>query len=82
MSFLEKVWAKVARKAVYALATIIFAGIKVKWPEAPLPEVDLVVDLGFALLATHTLTDVVAILKAAVVEYLHGRKAPELGPGS
>lgn len=63
-----------SRKAIYALVALILSAAGAAFPDAPLPSTELVTDVAMALLATHTLTDVAAILKEAVLEYLKQKK--------
>jgi hypothetical protein len=46
------------RKALYAAVTVIMESIRATWPDVPLPPIEVVVGLGGALIAGHTVTDV------------------------
>jgi hypothetical protein len=66
-----------SRKVVYVVVGLAIAALESAFPSAPLPSVDLVTDLVLGLLATHTLTDVVALVTTVVGEgFRDGAKKP------
>lgn len=66
-----KLWA--GKKVILAAVGVGLATLKAKYPSWPLPSEDFLRDLLLALLSAHTLTDVVAIFKAAGKEVLAGK---------
>ena len=63
-------WAFMGKKLIVIAVGLVLGSIKAKFPEAPLPNQDLLVELVMAFLGCHTLTDVVAILKGASAQKL------------
>jgi hypothetical protein len=63
-----------SRKVDFAIVGLVLGTLAHAFPAWPLPPVDLVVDLVLGLIATHTLTDVVALVSVAVKEYLLTRQ--------
>jgi hypothetical protein len=66
------------KKIMYAALTFVVEAIlgyaRARWPDVTLPSSDQILALGAGLIACHTLTDVVAIIKDAVVAYLQTPK--------
>lgn len=69
-ALLKVVAEKLGKKVMMVIVGAVFATIKTRYPEAPLPSVDLVVDGVAALLLTHTITDVAHIVSTFVGEWL------------
>ena len=72
----SRIWAAVSRKALYVVVGAALEAARFKWPGLPLPSTDFVIDAVLALLAAHTVTDVVALIGATVQGYAlqkHGR---------
>ena len=61
------------KKVMYAVLTFavetILGYVRTRFPDVTLPSTEQVLALGAGLIACHTLTDVVAIVKDAIVAY-------------
>ena len=64
----------ISRKLLYVIVGGALTVIKSKWPEAPLPSVDFIVEALIALIAAHTLTDAIATGATIVGEYRNNIK--------
>lgn len=62
-----------SRKLIYAVVGLVLAGLRVQFPELPLPSVELITDAVLALIATHTATDIVHIVSTSAVEWARER---------
>jgi hypothetical protein len=66
------------KKLTYALLTLaieaVLGFLRSRFPDITLPSTDQILALGAGLIACHTLTDVTAIIKDAVLAYLQTPK--------
>lgn len=79
MEWFKRVWSKLSRKVLYVVAAFVLEGVRVRFPDAPLPPADLVVDLVLALMLTHGATDVAHLVGVAVGEWAKGRDGGKAG---
>lgn len=74
MEKLKSIWADIkkslGKKVLIGLVGYVVVYLQGKFPDMQLPSADLVKDLVAALLVTHTLTDIVALLKTGGKEWL------------
>jgi len=68
--------ASVGKKLAVVAFGLAMSAVQTAHPNWPLPSADLTRDLVEAFLACHTLTDVVAIIKVGLVEYVTAKRAP------
>ena len=66
------------KKVTYTLFTLaieaVLGFVRSRWPDITLPSTDQILALGAGLIACHTLTDVTALVKDAVLAYLQTPK--------
>jgi hypothetical protein len=60
----QKLFDVFGKKLIVIIVGLALGALKAKFPNAPLPNQDLLVQLIMAFLACHTLTDVIAVLKS------------------
>jgi hypothetical protein len=66
---------KVAMMLLTAVLEGALAIARAKWPNATLPSAEQVLALGGGLIACHTVTDVVALIKDAILAYAQTPRA-------